>query len=50
MTAAWRAGYAVREEVVGRRDAAAVGVYASRCVHDVAADKIAAMAAQWEDA
>ena len=47
--AAWRAGYQVREELVGRRDAAAVAEYAARCVHDVAADKIAAMAAQWQD-
>jgi hypothetical protein len=48
VTAAWRAGAEVREEVVGDVGAAAVAAYAARCVHGVPEDKIRIMAEQWE--
>ncbi len=38
----------VREEVVGEFTAAAVAVYASRCVHDVPQEKILLMMNQWQ--
>jgi hypothetical protein len=49
VTAAWKAGYDVREEVVGLRDESSVAEYAARCSHGVDADKIQAMATQWQD-
>jgi hypothetical protein len=47
---AWRAGYRVREEVVGdvSADGALAEAYAARNVHGVPADKIAAMASAWQ--
>jgi len=49
VTAAWRAGYAVREAAVGGRDESSVELYAARCVHGVPPDRIRAMAAQWQE-
>jgi signal recognition particle GTPase len=44
---AWAAGYAVREELVGEFNEAAVSVYAARNVHGVPHDKLLVMLDAW---
>lgn len=49
VVAAWRAGYDVREEVVGVfDDPGMVASYAARCTHNVPLEKIQIMASQWQ--
>lgn len=48
VTAAWAAGYKVREEVVGEFGEAAAAEYAARNVHGVPHDKILMMLDQWQ--